>query len=401
MYAFLTKISDKTIAFWASLYYSSSVTFLAYAGSLANQPIDDFFRFLTLFLSILAIQKRSDSKKYKLYNALTWVSYFILASSSYDSTLFVFVWLVGLNIFTFRKLLWKKWLFFASAPAIAFGVQMLQNWWYLGDWKDVYLDMIGAVSGRVQTGNILSHFKSALVPISLMSDLKIPLAVILMGVLLVSVFKFREKLFNQFERVRFSLFLFFVAGVAYSFVFVGSGGFSYQGRQVAPFLGLLISASMCLFWRSRKFQQTTWRLAMNIILILTICIFWVSQLSRTAKYVSEWSISKVDNNKIEFLQSLKDISGGRDSVVFRLDKFSQFKYPQVHPIIEYYSYYPILSFTDISDLVRDYEWLKSRSEFDFYPIILVNNSEEVEKIRKIVNIKDITILISPSLEINL
>ncbi len=115
-YAFFCRISNKIIAFLAVLYYGGSIAFLDFASDLANHPIDDFFRFLILFLSVLAVRAVDNIKKYKIYNIFLWLCYFLLAISSYDSTFFIFVWLVGLDIITFRKFLWKKCLLFASAP---------------------------------------------------------------------------------------------------------------------------------------------------------------------------------------------------------------------------------------------------------------------------------------------
>jgi hypothetical protein len=57
---------------------------------------------------------------------------------------------------------------------------------------------------------------------------------------------------------------------------------------------------------------------------------------------------------------------------------------------------PVLSFKNISDLVRDFEWLRNRSEFVFHPIIVVNNEREAEEIKELIGQgNEFSILIQP------
>ncbi len=66
MYAFFCRISNKIIAFLAVLYYAGSVMFLDYADTVSNQALDDLFRFLILFLSVLAVRAVDNIKKYRI-----------------------------------------------------------------------------------------------------------------------------------------------------------------------------------------------------------------------------------------------------------------------------------------------------------------------------------------------
>jgi len=194
MYTAFSLISARMIAFLATLYYAGSTMFLGIADSLANQPVDDLFRFSIIFLSIW-IYKISDSKRKRLYSTLVWFLYFALASSSYDSTFFIFVWLVGLDIIMTKKILWKKWLVFVLAPITAFLVQLLQNIWYLG-FSDALLDIYGSFRARANTGpgaGVLErHIRAVFSPWVYMSDLRVRfiIPVIIMLLSFFSVFAY-------------------------------------------------------------------------------------------------------------------------------------------------------------------------------------------------------------------
>ena len=180
---------------------------------------------------------RSDDIKEIFFNSLIWVLYFMLALSSYDSTLFVFIWLVGLKIVLLKKFPWKKWFFFGSAPALGFILQMFQNWWYLGNWKDVWLDVFGASTAKMQTGSILAHFWSAFRVLDLASGVSIAGSVAILAIMMFLIF------YMQKERMKILgglAGLLFLAGLAYPFIFVGSGGFSYQGKQMMPFVAIIV-----------------------------------------------------------------------------------------------------------------------------------------------------------------
>ena len=107
-YFFLVIAFSPGVAFLGSFYYGVSTMFLDYADTLSNQSFDDLWRFAILFLSVVAVRFEKNHRKYLIFNTLIWFSFFIRSISSYDSTLFVFVWLVGLDAVVFKKILWKK-----------------------------------------------------------------------------------------------------------------------------------------------------------------------------------------------------------------------------------------------------------------------------------------------------
>lgn len=384
MYCFFNLIASRLVAFFAALYYGISTIFLDYADSLANQPIDDLFRFAILVFSVLAVRKIDDYKKYILYNIFIWLAYFVLASSSYDSTFFIFIWLLGLDIIMFKKLFWKKWLFFATAPAAAFALQMLQNWWYLGNWREVWLDAIGASLAKTQTGNIFLHIKDVFYTFSLATGLNILGSIILIFVLVLVLWKMRKPdlYFSNFFSLLTVLFL---AGSAYPFIFVGSGGFSYQGRQMMPFFAFLIGLATVLFIQSLNFKEKKKTLTL-IILIFALMFFWGTQVFRTAQYVYGWPNNKANEQVIELGESLK-LLRNRDSVVFYLGD----RLP-LTLLTEYYLDMPFLFFKDQSALVKDYVWLKNRSEYQFDAFIISDKKNASESIRNLMQKNGVNII---------
>ncbi len=92
------------------------------------------------------------------------------------------------------------------------------------------------------------------------------------------------------------------------------------------------------------------------------------------------------------------IKNGGDGIVFRLDSAAESFYPQTAPVFEYYVSMPMLSFQNIDDMVRDYKWLKNRSEFPFYSIIVVDKNKYAETIKeKLGNDPMVSVLINPDI----
>ncbi|MCR4283773.1 MAG: hypothetical protein NUV64_00440 [Parcubacteria group bacterium] len=385
MYWFFNLIATRSVAFFAAFYYGISTMFLDFADSLANQPVDDLFRFSILVLSVLAVKSIDNLKKYEIYNVFIWFLYFALASSSYDSTFFIFVWLVGLDLITVRKFLWKKWLIFTLAPVAAFGLQIIQNWWYLRSWKDVFLDISGTSSARVQTSNILSHIKQVFFTFNLASGLKTVTITLMVIILLTLLYIFRGKisqLYKNYINDSFKLSLFqimiilFLAGALYPFVLAGTGGFSYQGRQVMPFLALLIGVSTVLAIRLFKIKEKT-RIFPQIILIFTLIFLWGWQIYRTTQYIYAWPNNKPDARIIEIGDYLESSRTG-DSVVFYLGD----RLP-LTLLTEYYLNMPFLFFKDESSLVRDFLWLKEHSEYSFDTFIISDRKGISDNLHKL------------------
>ncbi|MEK7142020.1 MAG: hypothetical protein AAB818_00355 [Patescibacteria group bacterium] len=402
MYALLNLISTRMVAFLATLFYAMSTMFLGLADSLSNQPIDDFLRFLIMFLSAYAVFKLRgrNQRKEKICNISVWALYFILALSSYDSTFFVFVWLVGLDvIYSLGKSdknglqkakdiffsNWKRWLIIASIPISAFLVQMLQNVWYLG-LKDALLDAYGSFRFRSNTGpgsnTLIRHIRAVFSPLVYMTNMRARFAIAAAGFLFAAFFFFKRAFFYKWPDLKI-LALFFLSAAAYPFILTSSGYFPYQGRQMAPFIALLVASSTILIYRIFRNKIA---IKINKIKFLTIFIvfviltgtFWFLQFQRTYSYAQKWPNNAVSQEIIDFAKILKTTAAGKDAIIFMMSSLSEYSYPQAEAVFEYYVGSPILSFKNTGDLVNDLEWLKNRSETDFLPIIVLENLEQAK-----------------------
>lgn len=416
MYALFNLISTRTVAFLAALFYAMSTMFLGLADSLSNQPIDDFLRFLIMFLSAYAVIKLRgrDQRKEKIFNISVWALYFILALSSYDSTFFVFVWLVGLDIIyslgkSDRNGLqkakdiffsnWKRWLIIASIPVAAFLVQMLQNIWYLG-LKDALLDAYGSFLFRGNTGpgsnTLTRHIRAVFSPLVYMTDMRARFAIAVTGFIFVAFFFLKKPVSYKWPDLKI-MALFFLSAAAYPFILTSSAYFPYQGRQMAPFVALLVASSTILIYRifRNKIAIKTNKIKFLTIFIVFIILtgtFWFLQFQRTYSYVKKWPNNVVSQEKIGFAKKLKTVAAGKDAIVFIMSSSSEYRYPQPEQVFEYYAGSLMLSFRNPEDLVNDLEWLKKRSETDFLPIIVLENMEQVKNFTNISDKKTIFII---------
>ena len=406
MYALFNLISTRTVAFLATFFYATSTMFLGLADSLSNQPIDDFLRFLIMFLSAYAVFKLRgcDQRKEKIYNMSVLALYFILALSSYDSTLFIFVWLVGLDVmYSLRKsernglqkakdiffYNWKRWLIIASIPVSAFLVQMLQNIWYLG-LKDALLDAYGSFRFRANTGpgsnTLIRHIRAVFSPLVYMTDMRARFAIIAVGFLFAALAFFKRPIYYKWPDLKIIILL-FLSAVAYPFILTSSGYFPYQGRQMAPFIALLVASSTILIYRifrnkiAIKINKIKF-LTIFVVFIILTGTFWFLQFQRTYSYVQKWPNNVVSQEIIDFAKALKTAAAGKDAIVFMMNSSSEYRYPQPEQVFEYYVGFPILSFKNPEDLVNDLKWLKNRSKTDFLPIVVLENPVQIEYFAK-------------------
>ena len=394
-YWFFNLISKNSlISFLAVLYYAISTMFLDYADAITSQPLDDLFRVIILVVGLLAICRYShlnNFKNYKFYNILIWLLYFLFSFSSYDFTLFVFVWLIGLEIIQFivnnyqsqisvieklKLFSWKKIIFFASAPILAFVLQLLQNYWYFGNWHEVWLDMMGAAAAKAYTGNGFVHFLNIFYPFSLMTGLEIFWAAFFVFVLFIILWKLR-----YLENATSILIVLFLAGAIYPFLMVSAGRFSYQGRQMMPLISFLVGTAT--FFVIRVFKDKMFCKGINIVLcgflIISVSFLWGSQIYRTVQYIYDWPNNKADNNVIQLGKYLKLIKNG-DSAVF----YQGSKLP-VSFVTEYYFDMPLFSFDKGENLIKDFLWLRNNSKYPFEAIIITDREEINNRIRKLLS----------------
>lgn len=405
MYWFFNLISSRAIAFFSVLYYGISEVFLNFADSIGGSPFDDLFRFGVLVLSVLALKSVTE-KQYRYYTFFIWLAYFFASLVSFDYQFFIFVWLVGLDIIIKRKFLWKKWLFFASAPILAFLLLIVQNYWYFGNWHEVFLDFYGAGREKgLQITSLYERRESVFYTLFLMSGAGFKIrdgfggttnnfAALLSLAALMGFYILKKPLKYSWPSKNI-LILLFLSGAIWPFLAKGPAHFEYQGRQMAPFLGLLTgSGAVLLFYRLKKIFSKRLFKRVSFILILfafSVISLWLIQMKITISYIRNWPNNIADSGMIEGLKSVKsqyqEQARGKEIAFFILRGHGnpltesiidqEQRYPQVPSITEYYAGAPILSFSDPKDLVDDLIWLKKRSEYDFFPIILLPDNKEL------------------------
>lgn len=384
LYKFFNLIANPTIAFVGSLFYALSVPFLNFADSLANMPIDDFFRLAILTLSILAIRSLGNSKQYKLYNIIIWLSYLLLSISSYDSTFFIFAWLIGLDIIN-KQYNWKKWFYFASAPILAFGLQAIQNSWYLGlsgmisDFLHAF-NKIGLSAGGGQ-GFIQTHFlQGILYPITEAFALSfraryVFIFILTLFIILLIIKKNKEvnslipSIFNHFN-------ILIIASFCQSLIVLDNH--PYKGRILGIFAAFLIGTFIFLIIQFLKNKSASRPLIMTLFLLTALLIFL--QANRTLAYIRQWPNNIYDPEKIKFSEELKNIT-----LPFKLQNpiiFSVFPPSQSTTVYYdmYYSDAPILYFKNINKITQDFTYLKQISKYPFSALIILKDKNQADEL---------------------
>lgn len=382
LYQILLILSNRLVAFLGVFYYSISTIFLDYADSLAAMPLEELLRAAIMVLSIVVLKNQ---KKYHYY--LIWILYFILAFSSYDSTFFIFAWLIGLDLIISKKIYWRRWLFFASAPILAFAVQLFQNTLYLG-WHNMLLDLYGTFKVQMvgsRSGFFTSHLKRLIEPFGWFFGVKWYLG-ILISIIGLLIIKFIKKYENENFNIRF-LYLGFTA-ILFNFLFYPSL-FFYQSRIISVFGGLLVGILTINLFKTIR-QKNLSIVVLGIFILVSG--LWFIQGKRTYAYIKNWPNNIWPAESINFDKKIKNLISG-DKVIFQmlgLDReiSGTYRYPMAASEDEYYIDAPILGFTNTTDIIRDFNYLKKRSEFPFTTIIITDKKETIRNIQKNLKIKE-------------
>lgn len=392
LYWIFLMISNRLVATISVIYYSISTLFLDYADTLANQPMDELLRFVIIALSIATL-----NYKRKYFNYIIWILYFVLAFSSYDSTVFIFAWLVGLDLIINKKFNWKKWLFWASAPILAFAIQLLQNILYLG-WHNMLLDLYGIFKVQMigsRSGFFVSHFKRLFEPFGWFFGVKWYLGIVV-SILGILGFWFIQKHSNSeyFHSSNngnktLNYLILGLLTILFHFLFFPSL-FFYQGRLIAIFGGLLVGILTMIFIKEVvslfKTNTSIQRCIVVFVIFILISSLWFIQGKRIYAYIKMWPNNVWPAESINFDKKIKNLFFG-DKVIFHMSGLNREvsgsdRYPMAASEDEYYMDAPILSFTNINDLIRDLNYLKNRSKFPFSAIIITDNKETMDAIRK-------------------
>lgn len=399
-YLFIKEITNKSIAIIASIYYGFSVTFLNYADSVSTQPWTILFAFLILYFSILS-RRDSENPKNRRYNLWIWPAYFALSLSSYDATFFVFAFLVLSDIFIAKKFLWKKWLFFASAPVSGFALQIFQNARYLG-WQGMIGDFHRYYAERA-IGSFKNFIAGLAAPFVSLTGIKTfyffkKSAVAFAGGAAITgiLWKLRQKTESSRNFFRF-VFIFAAAAIIQPFFINVTGLWPYQGVLTAPFWGLIIGVSSVAVWKMARRKiipnQTGEKILFAVLAIVAAAI-WLYRISDTSDYAKQWPNNKPNRQVIDFSKEIKRYYPNEEKIMFRIyPKNPEWK--SQFPVFnfEYYAGMPVIDFADSKDLPADFRWLRGRSEYPFYSFIIAENKSDTEKIRRELiaqNIKNIS-----------
>lgn len=414
-YLFIKSISTKALSVIASIYYGFSVTFLNYSDAISVHPWTILFTFLILNLSILAWQNYDDKERYKKYNLAIWISYLVLSLSSYDATFFVFAYLVFFDILIAKRLLWRRWLLFASAPIFGFMLQIFQNTWYLGTaemWQDIYK----SYSGR-SLGTLKGFLLGLVTPLVSMTSIKTfyffkktATALIIASSIFAILKYFYNSNYGSKLKFNFSSYFFKIiivlacAAIVQPFFINVTGHWPYQGVLAAPFWGLLIGASSISLFEIFKKQifsifnkKEKWLIFILFILIAGI---WLIRFYDTYNYVKDWPNNKVPKEVIEFSNKIKTIYPGEERMAFRIlpqNSIWKSQFPVFN--FEYYLGIPKIDFANTKDLLADFWWFRNISEYPFYSFIISENKSDALRMRKELVDKNIN-GVSPILKTN-
>lgn len=405
MYVLLGRLSTPTIAFFGALYYGASTMFLDFADSLANQPIDDLLRFAILVLSVSHL--RAEERLKTRYAAAIWALFFILALSSYDSVIFVFLWLVGLDYAEWLKtkkrvgksIPIKKWFLYGLAPVAAFSLQQVQNILYLG-WDDLVMDLKGVFLYRVASGDgggALRHFTEVFTALNLATGVSGWYSVPAIAAVIAALVYLRKHIFYRWPELSFIVLL-LVAGSAYSMVFARSSDLDYQGRQFAPALALIVGSGTVLFLRTAISPRALFnrkggagRTVLFAVLAISLGTLFFAQARRTVEYASDWPNHRVDPALLSVYKGLNGMTEN-DAVIMSLDMNRKERYGQPAPIFEYYAGNMVLMFNDPRDMIRDAARLLELSKEPFDIIVITPQPEVIETLLNYSRSKDMKML---------
>lgn len=422
MFVVFSKIAGPGVAFIASFFYGLSPTFLGYADSLANQPLDDLLRF-AFMLAVVFSTRAADSTLRKRWMIAAWIIEFCLSLSSFDSVFFVYLWLIGWDVIERRGFRWQTYMLYALAPVSAHSLQLLQNVWYLGwdtalqDIKVTFFQKTGAVQGYGDyEGGRLGLIWFALT--SVLENQLQPSYLILILFLFYGVYRLflREKTETAAPSLAL-LLVFFVCGFGYIAVLPHAAQMPYQGRQMAPFVSALVGgvvySSVDGFRRSlrgdpggharSRFMATGLPVYVFCALILMILFaFNFSMSDRSPVYPLPRTLPSqaspqrqgvlwagyILRQDAEFAKTISTLHTKYEPVYFDIGGFQSMwdpnyvpGYPQINPIVEYYTgSRPVLCFNATQDTADDILRMVHAGSYRFSPVLIAQDPIAIKQV---------------------
>jgi hypothetical protein len=352
-------------AFCSVAFYALSPSFLGFADSLANQPIDDLLRFLFMWLTLRAAK---DGSKKTLYAA--WLASFALSLCSLDSVMFCFAWLVCADIIRSRTFDWKKYIVFAVAPLSAHGIAFLQNAWYLG-LGGALADAHSAFAIRsLNQMSLAVKITNASAPYYFIWG-KCVFAALLGGLVCLCGLVYK----GEWALLKAAAAL-LLCGSLFMIVLPSGGSLAYQSRQLMPFFALCFG--ICCAYAFSDGARAFFIPA--LICFATLFCFSLHDLR------DQFAVSQVRRDvNVSLASGLAAIKTTYDPAFFEINAFSSYwdknyipGFPQIHPLMEYYAGKRlILSFDLPQDIAPDIKKIMALSTAKFSAVIVAGDAERL------------------------
>lgn len=428
MYMVFSRITGPGVSFFAVFFYGLTPTFLGYADTLANQPLDDLLRFGFMLAVVMSTRAGSPDRR-KIWLITAWIAEFVLSLSSFDSVFFVYVWLIGWDIIDGQGFRIKRYLLFSLAPLSAHGLQFLQNVWYLG-LRDAVMDIKGAflLKNAADPNYNLGQGRMTIIRDTifiLFNNLYNPsLFVLVLSVLYCLYFLLvKERSDRQMPSILL-LALLFTCGLSFVIILPHAARMPYEVRQMIPFAALLAGGftysfpkefgnsihgsadnETSGFGKFRKLARPVYLLISAIFLMVFWYrfmlndrepVYYIPDESTDARFAQEietgnrFDLMPFRSLRAEVLlaEELRKIRTAYEPVIFSIDGFQLFwdpkyvpGYPQIMPITEYYTgSRPVLCFNFAEGLIDDLEYMVKKSPSRFSPLLVSNNFDLLRQI---------------------
>lgn len=433
MYRVASEATSPQVGFFSVLFYGLTPTFLGYADTLANQPLDDLLRFGFMLAVIHSTRAETESLRKKWF-ILAWVMEFSLSLSSFDSVFFIFLWVIGWDILEGKGFRFGRYFIFGLAPSIAHGLQFLQNVWYLGlndaaiDIKDAFL-LKNAADPNYNAGqDRLTVIRDTIV--ILFRNLYDPGYFVAILALFYGIYSvlLKDRRDSSVPSAGLLIVL-FICGMGYVLVLPHGARMPYEARQMIPFVSFLVGGTMwslaCEFRRGlygNEFAaeegegsaKKAGRMAFIFTSLIITAVFWYRFASNEREPVYYIPDEKTDAAFAEMIQSggrydlmryralryetilameLKKIRTQYEPVYFSVNGFQLFwdpkyvpGYPQILPLTEFYAgSRPILCFDTPALLADDLALMLRKTPKRFSPVLVSADPASMDQIMTVLS----------------
>lgn len=391
MYWLFCLLSRPVVALLGVGFYALTPAFLGYCDSLANQPLDDALRFFFM-AAVVQFTRSATRESRRRWLGCAWMAAALISLSSFDYVLFAFLWLVGWTLLQTRAIQWRLILAFAVAPLLMHTLQFFQNVSYLG-FEGAIHDLVTAFQSKSVGGDGASGLYGLSQLRATTHYLGLHAAVVAaLYVLYACAVRWLPTPLQPWRLPSPSVLgLLFCCGMAYPLMLPGGMWMPYQGRQLGPFVALLIASILVLSWELLMFLRRENHLRSNLTRIAFASVAVNSATLAVAGYLFFHAERQPAHRftaalpDVRAAKSLQTISPRHEPVFLSLDGFVFFLtpeyvagFPQAHPILEYHAgRCPILCFRRGEMLARDLQVMAQRASSRFSPILITHNHAQM------------------------